>query len=250
LGFQTDISPDPAANVSLVTLTFPRVTTVYSPLGPNPYYDSAQSTYYLYVNGTTGAATDLYANFTFPFAPNIVLNKTVNPVMGSVDLTRTVTLTLQNLDNTPVENLTLTDPETYQPYLASLQLTPSGTQTIQESIFASNESRVLSYTATPRSSGTYVLSPAIADFFWLASNGTWIRYTVKTTETVLTSTSGPTTQFRNTINDLWPYSAIFLLSLVSAPLLEIARRLGRRKRPTHRVPREPPPPQNTPPATP
>lgn len=247
LGFQSNISPDPPANISAVTLTFPRVTTLYSQLGPNPYYDNSTSSYYLYVNATTGPATDLYANFTFPFAPKITLQKTVSPVVGSVGSTRTVTLTLQNLDITTVENLNLTDPETPSSYRATLQLTPSGTQTLQETVFAANESRTLTYTATPTSSGTYVLSPATAEFLWLASNGTRIRYTVKTDETMLTSASGPATQFANAVNDLWPYSAIFLLSLVSAPLLEVARRLGRRKRPKYRMPREPPAP---PPAAP
>ena len=248
LGFQNDILPDPAANISLVSLTFPRITTMYSPLGPNPYYDASTSTYLLYVNGTTGPATNLYANFTFPFAPRIDLGKAVSPVAGNVGSTRTVTVTLQNLDNVTVENLTLTDPKTSSSYQTTLQLVPSGTQTLQEPVFAANESRTLTYTATPTSSGTYVLSPATTQFLWQASNGTRIRYTVKTDEPDLTSASGPTTQFGNTINDLWPYSAIFLLSLVSAPLLEVARRLGRRKRPKYRMPRErPAPPPAVPP---
>lgn len=242
IGFQSNISPDPAANVSLVTLTFPRVTTLYSTLGPNPYYDNSTSTYYLYVNGTTGPATDLNADFAFPFAPNIMLQKTVNAVVGSVGSTRTVTLTLQNLDIVAVENLTVTDPQASSSYRTTLQLTPSGTQTLQEAVFAANDTRTLIYTSTPMSSGTYVLSPATAEFLWLASNGTSIRYAMSTEEPPLTSTSGPATQFGNTINDLWPYSALLLLSLVSAPLIEVARRLGRRKRPKYRFPRERPAP--------
>ena len=244
LGFQSDISADPAANISLVTLTFPRVTTLYSTPPPNSYY--LDSTYIL--NATLGPSPDLYANFTFPFAPRIDLGKAVNPVAGSVGSTRTVTVTLQNLDTVTVENLTLTDPKTSSSYQTTLQLVPSGTQTLPEPVFAANESRTLTYTATPTSSGTYVLSPATTQFLWQASNGTRIRYTVKTDEPDLISASGPTTQFGNTINDLWPYSAIFLLSLVSAPLLEVARRLGRRKRPKYRMPRErPAPPPAVPP---
>jgi len=253
MGFQNGISPDPAANVSAVTLAFQRVTVLHSPQGlppcnPDPCYYNSMSTYYL--NATAGPTADLYANFTFPFAPKITLQKTVSPVVGGVGSTRTVTVTLQNLDNVTVENLTLTDPKTSPSYQTTLQLVPSGTQTVQEPVFAANESRTLTYTATPTSSGTYVLSPATTQFLWQASNGTWIRYTVKTNEPDLISASGPTTQFGNTINDLWPYSAIFLLSLVSAPLLEVARRLGRRKRPKYRMPRErPAPPPAAPPQT-
>ncbi len=247
LGFQGNIAADPAANVSAVTLAFQPGTVLYSPLGippcyPNPCYYNSTSTYYL--NATAGPAADLYANFTYPFAPNVVLQKTVSPVVDSVGSARTVTLTVQNLDIVSVENLTVTDPETSSSYQSTLQLTPGGTQTIPETVFAANARRTLTYTATSASSGTYVLSPATAEFLWLAPNGTRIRYAVSTDEIVFTSNSGPMTQFGNTMNDLWPYSALLLLSLVSAPLVEVARRVGRKRRPKYRMPREhgaPPP---------
>lgn len=240
LGFQGNIAADPAANVSAVTLAFQPDTVLYSPLGippcyPNPCYYNSTSTYYL--NSTAGSVADLYANFTYPFAPNVVLQKTVSPVADSVGSARTVTLTVQNLDIVSVGNLTVTDPETSSSYQSTLQLMPGGTQTVRETVFAANASRTLTYTATPASSGTYVLSPATAEFLWLAPNGTRIRYTVSTDEIVFTSNSGPMTQFGNTMNDLWPYSALLLLSLVSAPLVEVARRVGRKRRPRYRMPR-------------
>ncbi|HEY4823305.1 MAG TPA: hypothetical protein VIH83_06455, partial [Candidatus Bathyarchaeia archaeon] len=247
LGFQGNIAADPAANVSAVTLAFQPGTVLYSPLGippcyPNPCYYNSTSTYYL--NSTAGPTADLYANFTYPFAPNVVLQKTVSPVADSVGSAHTVTLTVQNLDIVSVENLTVTDPETSSSYQSTLQLMPGGTQTVREPTFAANASRTLTYTATPASSGTYVLSPATAEFLWLMPNGTRIRYTVSTDEIVFTSNSGPMTQFGNTMNDLWPYSTLLLLSLVSAPLVEVARRVGRKRRPRYRMPREhggPPP---------
>ena len=240
LEFQGNIAADPAANVSAVTLTFQPGTVLYSPLGippcnPNPCYYNSTSTYYL--NATAGLAVDLYANFTYPFAPNVVLQKMVSPVVDNVGSAHTVALTVQNLDIVSVENLTVTDPETSSSYQSTLQLVPGGTQTVREAVFAANASGTLTYTATPASSGTYVLSPATAEFLWLASNGTRIRYRVSTDEIVFTSNSGPVTQFGNTMNDLWPYSALLLLSLVSAPLVEVARRVGRKKRPRYRMPR-------------
>ncbi|HEY5620092.1 MAG TPA: hypothetical protein VIK88_00370, partial [Candidatus Bathyarchaeia archaeon] len=240
LGFQGNIAAAPGANVSAVTLAFQPGTVLYSPLGippcyPNPCYYNSTSTYYL--NITAGPAADLYANFTYPFAPNVVLQKMVSPVADSVGSARTVTLTVQNLDIVSVENLTVTDPETSSSYQSTLQLMPGGTQTVRETVFAANASRTLTYTATPASSGTYVLSPATAEFLWLGPNGTRIRYTVSTDEIVFTSNSGPVTQFGNTMNDLWPYSIFLLLSLVSAPLVEVARRVGRKRRPRYRMPR-------------
>ncbi len=221
LGFPGSIAGDPAANVSLVTLTFQRKTILYSPLSPNPYYNNATSTYYL--NATLGPAPDLTADFAFPFAPNIAIEKMVSPSVGSVGSTRTVSVTVENQDSVSVDNLNATDPQTSSFYKGTLQLSPIGP--VQLPTFASRENRTITYTATPTSSGTYVLSPATVQFLWTASNGTRIRYSVSTDEVVLTSTSGPVTQFTKTINDLWPYSILVLLSLVITPLLQVLRRL-------------------------
>lgn len=223
LGFTGSITRDPAANVSLVTLTFQRKTTLYSPLGPNPYYINSTSTYYL--NATQGPAPDLIADFAFPFAPNIVVEKIVSPSVGNVGSTRTVAVTVRNLDTVSVNNLNVTDPQTSSPYQATLQL--SANSPIQVSIFIGGDKGNTAYTATPASSGTYVLSPATATFLWTASNGTRIRYSVSTDEVVLTSESGPTTQFTRTIDDLWPYSILVLLSLIVTPVLQMLRRLRR-----------------------
>jgi len=50
LGFPNNIVGDPAANASIVSMSFQPGTILYSPLFPNPVYDNATSTYYLNVN--------------------------------------------------------------------------------------------------------------------------------------------------------------------------------------------------------
>ncbi len=228
LGFQGGISSDPGANASVVSMTFQKGTIVYSPLGPNPYYDNSSSTYYL--NATVAPTPDLYANFTYPFAPNIVVTKVVTPAAGSVGSTRSVISRVQNLDTVTVENLNLTDPETSQSYQTTLRLAPSGSQLIPLASFAGGSARTMTYDATPMSSGTYVLSPLTAEFLWTAGNGSRIRYSIHTDEIILTSTSGPMLQFTNTFNDLWPYSILLALFFVLTPTVQLVRRLRKMRR--------------------
>ncbi len=228
LGFQTGITADPGANASLLSLTFQKGTVLYSPLGPNPFYDNFTSTYYL--NATMGAAADFAANFTYPFAPNVVVRKTIDPPVGSVGSTRGITVTVQNLDSVTVENLNVTDQQVSPSYQATVQLAPTGSQTLRLATFIPQETRTIAYLATPKSSGAYVMTPATVDFAWLASNGTRINYEVSTGEVVLSSLSGPQTQFTNTMNDLWPYSILLGFFLIMAPIIEVVRRLGRKKR--------------------
>jgi hypothetical protein len=244
LGFTGSITRDPAANVSLVSLTFQRKTILYSPLGPNPYYSNTTSTYYL--NATLGPTPDLAADFSFPFAPNIVIEKMVSPSVGSVGFTSVVTVTVVNLDSVLVNNLNVTDPLTSSPYQATLQL--SANNPVRLPSFIGGEKRSSNYSATPTSSGTYVLSPATAQFLWTASNGTRIRYSVSTDEILLTSTSGPVTQFTRTIDDLWPYSILVLLSLAFTPVLQALRRLRKGRQKTAKPAKAPAPPStDTPP---
>src|SRR5436309_9200165 len=80
-GFQTGIVGDTNSNASIVSISFQRGTVLYSPLGLtppyNPVYDNFTSTY-IY-NATITPRSDFAANFTYPFAPNITIQKTVNP---------------------------------------------------------------------------------------------------------------------------------------------------------------------------
>src|SRR5207247_4679292 len=82
LGFQNNIVGDPAANASLISMSFQPGTILYSPLFPNPLYNNATSTYYLYV--TSSAQPAFMASFNYPFAPDIVIQKTSTPNIGPV----------------------------------------------------------------------------------------------------------------------------------------------------------------------
>ncbi len=118
---------------------------------------------------------------------------------------------IQNFDNVTVTNLNVTDDQAPSVYQNTLQISPSGVQTGQFASFPPGQTQFLSYTATTQSSGIYVLSPATADFVWQAPNGTKIRYTVTTDEPLVSSSSGPWTQFTRTFTDLQPYSYLLLL---------------------------------------
>ena len=231
LGFPNDISGDPAANVSLVSLSFQRGTVLYSPLFPNPYYDNTTSTYYL--NVTSGSSPDLVAKFAYPFAPNIVIEKTVTPSSGPVGATHAVVVSVRNLDNVTVTNLTVSDPEATPAYMQTMQASPSGTQSSQSPLFASGNSMTMSYTLKASSSGTYVLSPSKVNFTWTAPNGSRIPYTINSSPTQFTSLSGPRTQFTRTFDDLQPYSLLLLIPLLLTPVVEtyrLYRRRGERRR--------------------
>ncbi len=225
LGFSSNIVGDPAANVSIITMTFQRGTILYSPLFPNPSYNNATSTYFLDV--TSSSRPDFVANFKYPFAPNIIIQKTIAPSSGPVGTTHAVIVTVQNLDNVTVSKLNATDPQASSVYLQTLQISPSGVQTSQASILAPSNTLTLSYAVTTQSSGIYVLSPATVAFLWTAPNGTRIRYSINTDTSQVTSLSGPLTQFTRTFNDLLPYSLLLLVPLFVTPIMETLRFLGR-----------------------
>jgi hypothetical protein len=226
LGFQNSIVGDPAANVSLVSLSFQPGTILYSPLFPNPFYNNATSTYYL--NVTSSSRPDFVARFNYPFAPNIVIQKTSTPSSGPVGTTHVVVVTIQNLDNVTITNLNINDAQTSSNYAQTLQISPSGAQALQAAILAPGNSLTLSYTATTASSGVYVLSPARVNFFWTAPNSTKISYTINTDPTEITSLMGPVTQFTRTFTDLQPYSFLLLIPLLLAPVIETYRLIRRR----------------------
>src|SRR5213593_3988694 len=253
LGFQTGIAGDTNSNASIVSISFQRGTVLYSPLGQmppfNPLYDNFTATY-IY-NATITARSDFAANFTYPFAPNITIEKTVNPSSGPLGTTHNIVVMIQNFDNVTVTNLNVTDDEAPSSYQKTLQISPSGVQTGQFASFPPSQTQFLSYTATTKSSGTYVLSPAITEIVWQAPNGTQIRYTVTTDNPLISSSSGPWTQFTRTFTDLQPYSYLLLLPLLLTPIIETLKLVGRhRKRKPEPWVNAPIEPQNTPPPAP
>jgi hypothetical protein len=232
LGFQTGIVGDTNANASLVTISFQRGTILYSSLGLtppfNPLYNNFTSTY-IY-NATITPRSDFVANFTYPFAPDITIQKTVTPSAGPLGTNHSVVVTTQNLDNVTVTNLNVTDDQASQTYQKTLQLNPSGTQTGQYANFPPSQTQTLTYSAIAESSGTYVLSMASADFVWQAPNGTLIRYTITTNAPLLSSSIGPSTQFTRTFTDLQPYSYLLLIPLLLTPIVETLRLVGKHRK--------------------
>jgi len=228
LGFQSNIVGDPAANASLVSMSFQPGTILYSPLFPNPVYNNATSTYYL--NVTSSSRPDFVANFNYPFAPDIVIQKTSTPASGPVGTTHIVVVTIQNLDNVTVTSLNATDAQTSSNYAQTLQLSPSGPQAMQAAILTPGNSATLSYTVTTVSSGVYVLSPATVNFLWTVPNGTKITYTISTDLITITSLAGPLTQFTRTFTDFQPYSYLLLIPLLLTPVVETYRLFKRRAR--------------------
>src|SRR2546427_1208355 len=225
LGFQNNLVGDPAANASIVSMSFQPGTILYSPLFPNPLYNNATSTYYLDV--TSSSQPDFVARFNYPFAPDIVIQKTSTPDTGPVGTTHIIVVTIQNLDNVTVTNLNLNDLQTSSSYAQTLQISPSGAQTLQASILTPCNSMTMSYTVITTSSGVYVLSPATVNFLWTAPNSTKISYNVNTDPTEVTSLSGPLTQFSRTFTDFQPYSFL-LIPLLITPVIETYRLVRRR----------------------
>jgi uncharacterized membrane protein YvlD (DUF360 family) len=232
LGFQTGIVGDTNANASLVTISFQRGTILYSSLGLtppfNPLYNNFTSTY-IY-NATITPRSDFVANFTYPFAPDITIQKTVTPSAGPLGTNHSVVVTTRNFDNVTVTNLNVTDDQASQTYQKTLQLNPSGTQTGQYPNFPPSQTQTLTYSAIAESSGTYVLSMASADFLWQAPNGTLIRYTITTNAPLLSSSIGPSTQFTRTFTDLQPYSYLLLIPLLLTPIVETLRLVGKHRK--------------------
>jgi len=252
-GFQTGIVGDTNSNASIVSISFQRGTVLYSPLGLtppyNPVYDNFTATY-IY-NATVTPRSDFAANFTYPFAPNITIQKTVNPPSGPLGTAHAIVVMIQNFDNVTATNLNVTDDQAPSSYQKTLQISPSGVQTGQFASFPPGQAQSLSYTATTKSSGTYVLSPATTEFVWQAPNGTRIRYTVTTNNPLISSSSGPWTQFTRTFTDLQPYSYLLLLPLLLTPIIETLKLVNRhqKKKPEPWV-NAPIKPQNTPSPTP
>ena len=226
LGFPNSIIGDPAANVSAITMSFQTGTILYSPRCCNPLYNNATSTYYL--NVTSSSRPDFVANFNYPFAPDIVIQKISTPASGPVGTTHIVVVTIQNLDNVTVSNLNITDVETSPNYAKTLQISPSGAQAMQAAILTPGNSLTLSYTVTTVSSGVYVLSPATVNFLWTAPNSTKITYSVATDPAEITSLAGPITQFTRTFTDFQPYSYLLLIPLLLTPIIETYRLVRRR----------------------
>src|SRR5437016_3551441 len=120
------------------------------------------------------------------------------------------------------------DLKTPSSYAQTLQISPSGAQTLQASILTPGNSMTMSYTVITTSSGVYVLSPATVNFLWTAPNSTKISYNVNTDPTEVTSLSGPLTQFSRTFTDFQPYSFLLLIPLLITPVIETYRLIRRR----------------------
>src|SRR2546428_1065863 len=133
LGFQTGIVGDTNSNASIVSISFQRGTVLYSPLGLtppyNPIYNNFTSTY-IY-NATITPRSDFMANFTYPFAPNITIQQTVNPFNGPLGTSHNILVTIQNFDNVTVTNLNVTDDQAPPSYQKTLDISPNGVQTGQ-----------------------------------------------------------------------------------------------------------------------
>lgn len=228
LGFSGNIVGDTGANASLVTMSFQPGTVSYNPPSLNPYWDSATSSYYLNINASS--TPDLVANFGYPFAPNIVIQKTITPTTGPVGTTHAVVVTIQNLDNVSVSNVAGFDPEASSQYLQTLQVNPTGTQTVQSVTLPPSNTLTMSYTVTTGSSGVYVLSPSKVSFQWTAPNGTTITYSIATDPVQVNSVSSPWIQFTTTLNDFQPYSYLLLVPLFLTPVIETYRLFKRRAR--------------------
>ena len=245
LRFQNNIVADPVANVSLISISFQPGTILYSPQNPPQTY-FYNSTYYLNV---TSPQSDFTAAFDYPFAPDIVIQKTITPPTGPVGTIHVVVVTIQNLDNVTVSNLTGSDIEASPPYLQTLQISPSGTQTVQSPIVAPGNRLTMSYTVTTDSSGIYALSPSTVSFEWTAPNGTTISYTIITDPAQIDSLSGPWTQFTRTFSDFQPYSYLLLVPLLLTPIIETYRlihRRAQRKREKELLAPPSPPPSSAP----
>ena len=232
LGFQNNIVGDPASNVSIISMGFQPGTILTSPQNPpRTIYNNSTSTYYL--DTTSSSQNDFTANFTYPFAPNIIIEKTTTPPLGPVGTTHAVLVTIQNLDNVTVTNLSASDPQASPQYLQTLQVSPPGTQTQQTPLLAPGNVLTMSYTMTTVSSGIYVLSPARASFSWTAPNGTLISYAIVTDSGQISSLMGPMTQFTRTFTDFQPYSYLLLVPILITPVIEtvrFTRRRAQRKR--------------------
>lgn len=231
LGFQNRITGDPAANVSIINMNFQRGTILYSSLFPNPFYNNSTSTYVL--NAQSGPWPDFTANFTYPFAPKILIQKTVTPIFGPVKTPYSVTVNIQNQDTVSVTRINVTDTQASADYRKTLQLIPDQTQSVQLANFVPGNSQSFNYSLIPGSSGTYVLTLATVTFLWRAPNGTQIRYVISTDVVTLTSSMGPMTQFTSSFNDLYPYSVLLILPLVLTPVLETLRLIGRQRKKHH-----------------
>jgi hypothetical protein len=253
IGFQTGIARDTNANASIITINFEPGTILYSDLGLtppfNPTYNNMTSTY-IY-NAMITPRADLAADFTYPFAPDIRLQKTVSSTNGPIGTSHNILDKVQNLDNVTVTNLNITDTEASPTYQKTLQIQPGGTQTAQSASFAPGQTQSLSYTATTESSGIYVLSQATTEFLWQAPNGTNIRYTITTAAPLISASSGPWTQFTRTFTDFQPYSYLLLLPLLLTPVIEALRLINKRKTSKRATwANSPPLPQSSPPSTP
>ncbi len=252
LGFQTGIVGDSNANASIISMSFQPGTILYSNLGYtppfNPIWNNATSTY-LY-NATGTPAADFTANFTYPFAPDITIQKTAGPSTGPIGTIYNIMVEVQNLDNVTVTNLNMTDPGPPPAYQKTLQIQNNGAQTAQYANFPPGQTQSLSHTLTTESSGIYVLSQANTEFLWQAPNGTNIRYTITTDAPLISSSSGPWTQFTRTFTDFQPYSYLLLLPLILTPVVEVFRMMGRRKKNKPAPWMTPPPPAQSPPPSP
>src|SRR5438445_214862 len=96
LGFPNNIVGDPAANVSLVSMSFQPGTILYSPLFPNPFYNNATSTSYnintypTEITSLSGPLTQFSRTFTDfqPYSFLLLIPLLITPVIETYRLIR------------------------------------------------------------------------------------------------------------------------------------------------------------------
>src|SRR5207245_10802700 len=119
------------SNALIDAMSLRRGAGLYSSLRRTPPYNPLATNFtsiYVY-NATVTPRADFAANFTYPFAPNITLEKTATPPSGSIGTSHDIVVMIQNFDNVTVTNLNVTDNQAPSEYQKTLQISPSGIQT-------------------------------------------------------------------------------------------------------------------------
>ena len=114
--------------------------------------------------GASIPASALSATFEAALPPEIEVVKTVSPTVVNPGEEVTVTVTIENLGEEPVEAVYLNDSQTACHYPISLEL--SGSPAEDFGGIEPGGSRSITYRLTPRAGGIYTLSPAVVSYRW------------------------------------------------------------------------------------
>jgi len=114
--------------------------------------------------GASIPASALSATFEAALPPEIEVVKTVSPTVVNPGEEVTVTVTIENLGEEPVEAVYLNDSQTACHYPISLEI--SGSTAEDFGGIEPGGSRSITYRLTPRAGGIYTLSPAVVSYRW------------------------------------------------------------------------------------